>query len=98
MNRLANELGDQSLGVLLYASARGRQFSFEHADWKNGAFTRAMLDGLAGGADRDKVGYVDTEELSVFVRRRVLIMTKNRQEPVRVKPDAAPEMKIVLLK
>jgi hypothetical protein len=57
-----------------------------------------MLDGLAGGADRDKVGYVDTEELSVYVRRRVLIMTKNRQEPVRVKPDAAPEMKIVLLK
>ena len=98
MNRLANELGDQSLGVLLYASARGRQFSFEHADWQNGAFTRAMLDGLAGAADRDKVGYVDTEELSIYVRRRVLLMTKDRQEPVRVKPDAAPEMKIVLLK
>jgi Caspase domain len=98
MNRLANELGDQSLGVLLYASARGRQFSFEHADWQNGAFTRAMLDGLAGAADRDKIGYIDTEELSVYVRRRVLVMTKDRQEPVRVKADAAPEMKIVLLK
>jgi hypothetical protein len=98
MNRIANELGDQSLGVLLYASARGRQFSFEHADWQNGAFTRAMLEGLAGAADRDKIGYVDTEELSVYVRRRVLQMTKDRQEPVRVKPDAAPEMKIVLLK
>jgi WD40 repeat protein len=98
MNRLANELGDQSLGVLLYASARGRQYSFEHEDWQNGAFTRAMIEGLSGAADRDKVGYVDTEELSVFVRRRVLAMTKDRQEPVRVKPDAAPEMKIVLLK
>jgi WD40 repeat protein len=98
MNRLANELGDQSLGVLLYASARGRQYSFEHDDWQNGAFTRAMIEGLTGAADRDKVGYVDTEELSVFVRRRVLAMTRQRQEPVRVKPDAAPEMKIVLLK
>src|SRR5262249_11703854 len=55
MNRIANELGDQSLGVLLYASARGRQFSFEHADWQNGAFTRAMLEGLAGGAHRHNV-------------------------------------------
>jgi hypothetical protein len=44
----------------------------------DGAFTRAMLDGLAGAPDRDRIGYVDTEE--------------------RVKRDAAPEMKIVLLK
>jgi uncharacterized caspase-like protein len=98
MNRLANELGDKSLGVFLYASALGRQFSFEHADWQNGAFTKAMLEGLKGGADRDKLGYVDTEELSLFVRRRVLQMTGQRQEPVRMKPDATPELRLVLLK
>jgi hypothetical protein len=45
-----------------------------------------------------QLGYVDTEELSLYVRRRVLAMTKGLQEPVRVKPDAAPEMRIVLLK
>lgn len=97
MNRLANEIGDRSLGVLLYASARGRQYSYERAEWGNGAFTRAMLDGLAGAADSGKLGYVDTEELSLYVRRRVMGMTKGLQEPVRVKPDAAPEMKIVLI-
>jgi hypothetical protein len=32
MNRLANELGDKTLGVFLYASALGRQFSYEHVD------------------------------------------------------------------
>ena len=32
------------------------------------------------------------------MRRRVMAMTKERQTPVRMKPDAAPEMKIVLLK
>jgi hypothetical protein len=35
------------------------------------------------------------------VRRRVMTLTKGKgvlQEPVRVKPDAAPEMKLVLLK
>jgi uncharacterized caspase-like protein len=98
MNRLANELGDKSLGVFLYASALGRQFSYEHADWQNGAFTAAMLEGLKGGADRDKLGYVDTEELSLFVRRRVLQMTENRQEPVRMKPDATPELRLVLFR
>jgi hypothetical protein len=94
MNRLANELGDKTLGVLLYASARGRQFSYERAEWGNGAFTRAVLDGLAGAADSGQLGYVETDELAVYVRRRVMALTKGLQEPVRVKPDAAPEMKI----
>lgn len=98
MNRLANELGDKSLGVFLYASALGRQFSYEHADWQNGAFTKAMIEGLQGGADRDKLGFVDTEELSLFVRRRVLQMTENRQEPVRMKPDATPELRLVVIR
>ena len=98
MNRVANELGDNSSGALLYASASGRQYSYERAEWGHGAFTRAMLDGLAGGADREKLGYVDTEELSLYVRRQVLTMTNNLQAPVRIKPDAASELHIVLLK
>ena len=92
INRLVNELGDKSLGVFLYASALGRQFSYASKDWGNGAFTKAMIEGLAGQADRDNVGYVDTEELALFVRRRVLSMTKQQQEPVRIKPDATPEL------
>jgi uncharacterized caspase-like protein len=100
MNRAPNEIGDKSLGVLLYASAQGRQYSFEHAEWGNGAFTKAMLEGLSGAADSQRLGYVDSEELSLYVRRRVMELTKSKgvQEPVRVKPDAAPEMKLVLLK
>jgi WD40 repeat protein len=98
MNRLVNELGDKSLGVFLYASALGRQFSYENAEWGNGAFTKAMLEGLTGKADRDKLGYVETDELAVYVRRRVMAMTQDRQEPVRMKPDATPEIRLVLIK
>jgi hypothetical protein len=67
----------------------------------NGAFTKAMLEGLGGAADGGKLGYVDSEELSLYVRRRVKALTAEKglvQVPVRVKPDAAPERKIVLLK
>jgi WD40 repeat protein len=98
MNRLVNELGDKTLGVFLYASALGRQFSYEHASWGHGAFTKAMIEGLAGAADREKLGYVETDELAVYVRRRVMLLTRQRQQPVRMKPDAAPEMRLVLLK
>jgi len=94
MNRLVNELGDKTLGVFLYASALGRQFSYEKAEWGNGAFTKAMIEGLSGKADRENTGFIDTDELALYVRRRVLGMTTQMQEPVRIKPDAAPEMKI----
>lgn len=101
MNRLANELGDKTLGVLLYASTTARLLSYENMAWGkggNGAFTAALLEGLAGKADRENVGYVDSEELSLYVRRRVKDLTKGLQEPVRMKPDAASEMKLVVLK
>ena len=98
MNRLVNELGDKTLGVFLYASALGRQFSYEDATWGNGAFTKAMIEGLSGKADRENTGFVDTDELALYVRRRVLDLTTRMQEPVRIKPDAAPEMRIARLR
>jgi WD40 repeat protein len=98
MNRVVNEFGDKSLGVFLYASALGRQFSYEHPDWQNGAFTKAMIEGLSGMADREKLGYVETDELAVYVRRQVLRMTNGMQEPVRMKPDATPEMRLVVFR
>ena len=101
MNRGANEIGDRSLGVLLYASAQGKQVSLEYPEWGNGAFTKAMIEGLSGRADGGKMGYVESDELAVYVRRRVEALAKEKgvlQVPVRVKPDAAPEMKLVLLR
>ena len=97
MNKAPNEIGDKSLGVLLYASAQGRQLSLEYPEWGNGAFTKAMIEGLSGKADRDHTGFVETDELALYVRRRVLDMTKQMQEPVRIKPDAAPEMRLAWL-
>jgi hypothetical protein len=98
VNRTTNELGDRSLGVLLYASTSGRQYSYERAEWGNGAFTRALIEGLQGAADFNKDGAVETDELALYIRSRVAELTKGQQTPVRVKPDAAAEMKIVLLK
>ena len=97
MNKLANDIGDRSLGVFFYASALGRQFSYESSAWQNGAFTKAIIEGLSGAADRDKLGYVETDELGVYVRRRVVALTNGLQEPARMRPDAAPEIRLVRL-
>jgi hypothetical protein len=43
----------------------------------------------AESLDRENTGFVDTDELALYVRRRVLDMTTRMQEPVRIKPDAA---------
>jgi hypothetical protein len=97
-NRAVSEFADKSLGVLLYASASGRQCSVERSEWRNGAFTKAVIEGMEGKADIDKNGIVETDELDFYLRRRVEELTNGRQTPVRVKPDSAPELKLVPLK
>jgi uncharacterized caspase-like protein len=86
--------------VILYASAQGPQVSFEHAEWGNGAFTKALIEGLRGAADPKKRGYVETDALSVYVRERVEELTSKlklgKQEPVHL--NTAPQMKLVQLK
>ncbi len=97
MNRVPNEFGDKSLGVILYASAQGRQISFEHAEWGNGAFTKAMLEGLGGAADPRRLGYVESDALSFYVRHRVEELTRKMGIQVPVHLNTAPQMKLVLL-
>ncbi len=99
MNVLANEIANAETGVVLYASTSARQLSYENDAWGNGAFTKAMLEGLSGKVrtQTKRGSYVDAEELSLYVRKRVVALTDGRQVPIRVKPDAAPELKLVWL-
>ena len=55
----------------------------ESAEWENGAFTEALLEGLRGqmGADSDKSGTISTDELRTHVRKRVPALTQDRQHP-----------------
>lgn len=98
MHQVSNALGDRSNGAMIFASSLGRQTSQESAEWGNGAFTKALLEGLRGRADRDLKGRVYADELAVYIRNRVGELTNHAQTPVRVKPDAEPEMVLVSLK
>jgi hypothetical protein len=79
-------------GLTVFASSRGEEQSYEDPQWKNGAFTKAIIQGLTlGRADADKNHIVTLHELHSFVSKEVATIVKkvkNRaQNPVLVKDD-----------
>jgi len=46
-----NEFTSAENGVVVFASSTGRQYSLEDQQWQNGAFTKAVIEGIAGKAD-----------------------------------------------
>ena len=48
VDRVANDLASAENGVVVFASSTGRKFALERADWGNGAFTKALVEGAPG--------------------------------------------------
>lgn len=72
---------DEERGVIVFASATAKELAQETDEWGNGAFTKALVEGLRGGAEdpRDKFIYPST--LKRYVTRRVRDLTNNQQRP-----------------
>lgn len=77
-----NELRSAENGVLVLSSSEGRELSQERDEWKHGAFTKALLEGVGGQADFNGDKVVTFSELNSFVGDRVKELTANRQHPV----------------
>jgi WD40 repeat protein len=75
------ELAAAGTGVVVLTSSSEREVSREDPDWRNGAFTEAVLEALAGQADRDGDRWLSVSELQGYVVRRVRELTKNAQNP-----------------
>lgn len=81
-------------GAVVFASSTGSQVSVELDEFKHGAFTKALLEGLDGKADYTKDGVISTSELDVFVSQRVKELTNGEQMPTTVKPDTTPDLRL----
>ena len=68
-------------GALVFASASFSQAAEERKEWSNGAFTKALLEGLGSQADRNHDGKVVLSELRAYVIDRVLELTQGNQRP-----------------
>jgi WD40 repeat protein len=68
-------------GVVVFAASRSAEPSFEAKEWKHGAFTKALLEGLGGNADLIRDGKISLSELQTYVAHRVTALTGDRQHP-----------------
>ncbi len=85
-SRIVNDLASPERGIVVFASSSGRLLSYERADWGNGAFTKAVVEGMAGNADLFRNGYVTTSQLDAYVSDRVRKLTADQQRPATGKP------------
>jgi hypothetical protein len=82
-------------GIVVFASSTGRQDSLESGNWGNGAFTKAIIEGIAQGrADLLGRGFITTSSLDTFVESRVQELTEGKQSPVMARPPEEPDFTI----
>jgi WD40 repeat protein len=96
ISRFVSELGSVEQGVVVLTSSIGTQPSQESAEWGNGAFTKALLEGLSGRADYRKTGRVTLNMLDLYLSERVRELTQGTQTPATAKPSTIADFPLVL--
>ncbi len=81
-------------GLVVFASSTGRQVSLETADLGNGAFTKAVIEGIGLGKAAPYGDLVTTSSLDGYVRFRVDQITHGAQTPVMERPPQEPDFAI----
>ena len=97
LTEVINELASAENGAVVFASSTGRQRSLEKNDWQNGAFTKAVVEGLSGSADVMKDGRITLTSLQYWVENRVRELTSGQQAPVMLKPGQAPNYPLAFI-
>ncbi len=95
--KMMNDLSSSENGVVVFASSTGQEESEEKTEWGNGAFTKALLEGLGGKADFTRAGRVTYAALNLFVSEEVNRLTQGRQRPVFISPRGIPDFALVRL-
>jgi uncharacterized caspase-like protein len=93
---VVNELASAENGVVVFSSSTGRQYSLEDKAWGNGAFAKAVIEGLNGAADFQKSGRITFKMLDLYVSDRVKELTKGAQSPVTQAPGGVPDFPLAL--
>jgi len=98
IDAFVNELASAENGVVVFTAATGKQFSQEDPAWGNGAFTKAVVEGLSGKADFQGTGKITHKGLDYYVTERVKTLTKGTQSPVSIAPQGVTDFPIVVLR
>lgn len=91
-----NELASAENGAVVFASATGKQYSYERPEWNNGAFTKALIEGLTGKADFTGKGKISINMLDLYLSERVKELTQGVQTPTTTKPQTIQDFPIAV--
>lgn len=96
IDALVNELVKAENGAVVFAASSGNQDSLESKDWGNGAFTKALVEGINGKADYTKSGKISINMLDLYISERVKELTKGKQTPTTTKPKTIQDYTIAV--
>ena len=97
INQAIIELTGAENGAVIFTSSTGRQFSLENPEWNNGAFTKAIVEGLDGKADLFGRKTVTVKSLDSYVANRVKELTKGQQAPTTIIPTSVPDYPLTII-
>ncbi len=93
---MVNELAGAENGAVVFTSSTGRQYSLEDASWNNGAFTKALVEGIEGKADLFNNKSISIKTLDAYITQRVKSLTQGKQAPTTIIPQSMPDFPIAL--
>lgn len=96
INHVISELSSVGSGVVVFSASTSSELSYERAEWKNGAFTKSIVEGLGGGADKENTGRITYTMLHYFISERVKELTNGAQHPTMQSPTTIPDFPIAL--
>jgi len=94
LNGVINELASSGNGAVVFAASTGRQYSLEKPEWQNGAFTKALVEGVLGKADNRHTGRVTFKMLDLYISERVKELTHGEQTPTTGVPGTVEDFPV----
>jgi WD40 repeat protein len=94
VDRFANQLRAAENGIVVFTSSTGNELSQELEQYKNGAFTLAVVEGMRGAAARPQTPVIMISDLQGYVSKRVRDLTKGNQKPMVAMPKTVEDYPI----
>jgi hypothetical protein len=96
INAVVNELASAENGAVVFAASTGKQVAQERDEWGNGAFTKALVEGLNGSADYGHTGKITVNMLDLYISERVKELTHGQQTPSTTKPRTIADFPVAV--
>lgn len=96
VTEFSRELANAENSIVVFAAASRRQASRESAAWGNGAFTRALLEGLYGAAAFVQGRPITVNMLDLYLSERVKRLSNGEQTPSTTKLNDAVDFPIAM--